>query len=164
MNQSVKSYNDAVTGFASAAFTIFMTILLVSFCRLQMTIGIVVSAILVLIFAVITLRNFTRILISKENIEVKPILGKARSYSWEEIKEVGVIGTKVFPKTSSNKGGRKYIYFSPEELDEDSRFYLAFKWPPKIPFTSYSKAKLDAVQLIWRKPLAFYNASGLLRE
>ncbi|MBO4716950.1 MAG: hypothetical protein J5599_03560 [Spirochaetales bacterium] len=163
MTQSVKSFNDAVTGFASATFSIFMTILLVSFCHLQMTVGIVVSAILALVFAVITLRNFTRILISKEKIEFRPILGKTRTYSWEEIKEVGVIGTKVFPKTSSNKGGRKYIYFSPEELDEDSRFDLAFKWPPKIPFTSYSKAKLDAVQLIWRKPLANYNAPDLIR-
>ena len=163
MTQSVKSFNDAVTGFASAAFSIVMTILLVSFCHLQMTVGIVVSAILALVFAVITLRNFTRILISKEKIEFRPILGKTRTYSWEEIKEVGVIGTKVFPKTSSNKGGRKYIYFSPEELDEDSRFDLAFKWPPKIPFTSYSKAKLDAVQLIWRKPLANYNAPDLIR-
>ena len=163
MTQSVKSFNDAVTGLASAAFSIFMTILLVSFCHLQMIVGIVVSAILALVFAVITLRNVTRILISNEKIEVRPVLGKAKTYSWEEIKEVGVIGTKVFPKTSSNKGGRKYIYFSPEELDEDSRFDLAFKWPPKIPFTSYSKAKLDAVQLIWRKPLANYNAPDLIR-
>ena len=60
MTQSVKSFNDAVTGFASAAFSIFMTILLVSFCHLQMTVGIVVSAILALVFAVITLRNFPR--------------------------------------------------------------------------------------------------------
>ena len=163
MTQSVKSFNDAITGFASAAFSIFMIILLVSFCHLQMIVGIVVSAILALVFAVITLRNVTRILISNEKIEVRPVLGKAKTYSWEEIKEVGVIGTKVFPKTSSNKGGRKYIYFSPEELDEDSRFDLAFKWPPKIPFTSYSKAKLDAVQLIWRKPLANYNAPDLIR-
>ena len=163
MTQSVKSFNDAITGFASAAFSIFMIILLVSFCHLQMIVGIVVSAILALVFAVITLRNVTRILISNEKIEVRPVLGKAKTYSWEEIKEVGVIGTKVFPKTSSNKGGRKYIYFSPEELDEDSRFDLAFKWPPKIPFTSYSKAKLDAVQLIWRKPLANYNAPDLIQ-
>ena len=108
MTQSVKSFNDAVTGLASAAFSIFMTILLVSFCHLQMIVGIVVSAILALVFAVITLRNVTRILISNEKIEVRPVLGKAKTYSWEEIKEVGVIGTKVFPKTSSNKGGRKY--------------------------------------------------------
>lgn len=157
MTETVNSFNDAVTGFAGAAFAIFMTILLVSFCRLQMTAGIIASAILIVAFTVISVRNFTRILISKDKIEVRPIMGKTRSYRWEDIKEVGVIGTKVFPKTSSNKGGRKYIYFSPEELDEDSRFDLALKWPPKIPYTSHSDAKLDAVMLIWRKPVAYYN-------
>lgn len=157
MTETVKSFNDAVTGFAGAAFAIFMTILLVSFCRLQMTAGIIASAILIVAFTVISVRNFTRILISKDKIEVRPIMGKTRSYRWEDIKEVGVIGTKVFPKTSSNKGGRKYIYFSPEELDEDSRFDLALKWPPKIPYTSHSDGKLDAVMLIWRKPVAYYN-------
>ncbi len=161
MTWKVKSFNDAETCFISAAFTIFMIIMLISFCRLQMTAGIIISAILIVVFALISVRNLTRILISQENIEVRPLLGKTRIYSWHEIKEVGVIGTKLFPNTSSNKGGRKYIYFSSEELDENSRFKLALKWPPKIPYTSHSNAKLEAVALIWKKPISIYNAPDI---
>ena len=43
-----------------------------------------------------------------------------------DIAEVGVIGTRVFcPKP--DKTGMRYIYFSEEKLDEDSRFKLCFR-------------------------------------
>ena len=161
MTHGVKSFTDAETGFTSAAFAVFMCIMLISFCHLRMTAGIIVSAVLTAVFAVIAVLNLKRIVISEEKIEVRPLPGKAKVYTWADISEVGVIGTKVFPKTASNKGGRKYIYFSPKELDEDSRFDLALKWPPKIPYTSFSNAKLEAVSFIWQKEIAYYNTGDM---
>lgn len=160
MKRIMKSFFDAETAFLSAAFSFFMVIMLIAFCRIRMTAGIIVAAVLAVIFAVISVKNISRIIISEEIITVRPFLVGKKNYSWDEIREVGVIGTKVFPKSSSNKGGRKYIYFSPMELDEDGRFNLALKWPPKIPHTSFSDTKLEFVELIWGKPIIYYNASG----
>lgn len=160
MKRILKSFFDAETAFLSASFSFFMVIMLIAFCRIRMTSGIVVAAVLAAVFSVISIKNFTRIIISAEKITIEPFLVKKKNFSLDEIKEVGVIGTKVFPKSSSNNGGRKYIYFSPMELDEDGRFNLALKWPPKIPHTSFSDTKLEFVELIWGKPIIYYSASG----
>ena len=87
-----------------------------------------------------------------------------KTYSWDQIKEVGVVGTKVFNGTGKNKKpGRRYIYFSPEELDEDSRFQMTLEWPPsrEILYCIYTKYHAEYVQLLWQKPIATYNAGDL---
>ena len=161
MKQNVHAFIDPEKGILGAAVAVFMSIMLAAFCFLQMVSGIVVSAILAAVFSAISIRNLSRILISVDRIKVRPLFGKSREYLWEDIKEVGVIGTRIFPKTTAQGSGRKYIYFSPESLNEDTRFNLALGWPPKIPYTSHSTEKLDAIALIWKKPIAYYNVPDL---
>ena len=54
---------------------------------------------------------------------------------WEDIREIGVCGLKISLKNRERRGqrhpGTLFLYVSPEELDEDGRFGMILKWPPK---------------------------------
>lgn len=81
---------------------------------------------------------------------------------WEELREVGVVGTKVFNRSDPKKYGRRFIYFSPERLDEDRRFRLALEWPPgRMLYLEYDKARLEAVQMFWNSDIAEYNCGDI---
>ena len=85
-----------------------------------------------------------------------------RSITWQEIAEVGIVGVKVFNNNNPKNTGRRYIYFSPEPLDNDSRFRLALEWPPrKMPYLLYSKERIDAIQMLWRRKIETYNAGDV---
>ena len=82
----------------------------------------------------------------------------------DQIGEIGVVGTKVFNGTRKNKKpGRRYIYISPEVLDNDSRFKMALEWPPRngTLFCIYSRQHIDAIQFFWRNPIAQFNAGDI---
>jgi len=82
--------------------------------------------------------------------------------NWAEIKEVGVVGTKVFNRLNPNKTGFLYIYFSPKELAEEERFRLALNFPPKdMIFLLYNKEREDVVQALWNTKLKGYNTGSL---
>lgn len=68
------------------------------------------------------------------------ILGKTvLSLRWDELREVGLIN-------------KKYIYFSKDEMDNDSRFEMCFHWPPKdkIYFRASRRAQ-SSVELLWSR-------------
>ena len=54
-----------------------------------------------------------------------------RTLSWSEIAEVGVAGSKVLKRAGSDRTGEIFIYFSPLPLDDQARFEMMLKWPPK---------------------------------
>ena len=86
-----------------------------------------------------------------------------KNYRWDEISEVGVVGVNIFNNNDPNHTGSRYIYFSPDSLDEDQRFRLALKWPPKdILYMAYSKERLAFVQSLWKLPIETYNAGELI--
>lgn len=77
-----------------------------------------------------------------------------RTVSWSEVREVGVISTRIFIKHTRHPGPR-YIYFSPEQLDDNRRFRLALEWPPRrMLYFQYTKERMDAVQLLWSGTIA----------
>ena len=83
--------------------------------------------------------------------------------SWTDIQEVGVLGVKVF-NGKTGRTGRRYIYLSPERLDDKRRFSLALEWPPKdhrILFLQYTQERLDTIQTQWSKPVDAYNAGDI---
>ena len=87
-----------------------------------------------------------------------------QTLSWDQIREIGVVGTKVFNGTRKNKKtGRRYIYISPEKLTEDERFKMTLEWPPRngTLYCIYSRAHADAIQFFWRKPIAAFNAGDI---
>lgn len=91
------------------------------------------------------------------------ILGRTlKQQRWEEIKEVGVVGTKVFNRLHPEKTGSMYIYFSPKALTEQERFQLALDFPPKdMIFLLHNQEREDLVQAFWDTRLIGYNTGSL---
>lgn len=116
------------------------------------------------------------------------LLGKTlRSWSWDAVGEIGVVGTRVFngvrrrndtgeeieeeheenellaaAKKKGNKYGTMYIYFSQEELTEAQRFDLALKWPPmNMIFLQYAPERCTEVRMCSGKPMKKYNVGNL---
>lgn len=81
---------------------------------------------------------------------------------WEQLREVGVVGTNVFNRRDPKKFGLRFIYFSPEPLDENRRFRLALEWPPrKMLYVEYEKRRLETVQMFWHEKIAEYNCGDI---
>jgi len=82
--------------------------------------------------------------------------------SWNAVQEVGVIGTKIFKAEDTRFQGERYIYLSPKKLDEEERFRLAMKWPPKdMIYFYYSRERIDQVQMTWNNVVDTYNAGDV---
>ncbi len=99
-----------------------------------------------------------------EGVRKEFLLIPVTAYSWDMIREIGVVGTKVFNGTGKNKKpGRRYIYISPEEMDEDSRFKMTLEWPPQngILYCIYTRQHIETIQYIWAKPIAKYNVGDI---
>ncbi len=84
-------------------------------------------------------------------------------YHWEEIAEVGIAGTRVFRKKDSKNPGTLYIYISKTALTDDERFKMMLNWPPKkdIIFLTYSKQRLDAIQMLFSNKIQTFNAGDI---
>lgn len=93
----------------------------------------------------------------------KHIFGHTLKFqSWDEIQEVGVIGTKVFNKLTPEKTGYLYIYFSPKKMTQQDRFQLALNFPPKdMIFLIHSQEREDMVQAFQSTRLVGYNTGSL---
>lgn len=81
--------------------------------------------------------------------------------SWDELREVGVFGNKVFNRSDPKKTGSLYIYFSPQKMTADERFNMILRWPPKLIYFSYSRQALDLVRYLWNRELVGYNIGEL---
>lgn len=93
----------------------------------------------------------------------KHIFGRTlKLVRWEDVAEVGVVGTKVFNKLTPDKTGAMYIYFSPKTLNEEERFQLALDFPPKdMLFLRHEKEREDIVQVLWNTKMVGYNIGKL---
>ncbi len=83
-------------------------------------------------------------------------------FKWEEVNEIGICGTNAFNKHHPNKVGTLYIYISRNELDEQERFDMIFKWPPKDKiYLVYNKKHLEAIQMLSENKIEAYNVGNL---
>ena len=81
---------------------------------------------------------------------------------WDEIGEIGVVGTKVFNRLNPDKTGYLYIYFSPEKLNDEKRFQLALRFPPKnMIFLLHNKEREDLIQMFWSTRIVGYYVGRL---
>ena len=82
--------------------------------------------------------------------------------TWNEIAEVDVIGSKVLNRNNTKKCGTLYLIFSPEKLDDDKRFDMMIKWPPKDKiYLKFTKDRLMDLQWFYSKPVEKYNIGML---
>jgi hypothetical protein len=85
-----------------------------------------------------------------------------QSFTWDEIAEVGVAGTKLFTRKDSKNTGTLYIYSSKTTLTDDDRFDMMLHWPPKnLIYLTYSKQRLDEIQMRYSNKIQTYNAGDI---
>lgn len=124
--------------------------------------GVVMFLLVALLFGGIAVMYGAVININNDKIRVNFWGIAMRENTWREIKEVGVIGTNIFRAEKGKYAGNRYIYFSTERLDEDERFNLAMKWPPrKMTFLFYTRERMDQIQMIWDNEISSYNAGDI---
>lgn len=113
------------------------------------------------IFAYLFFQNASTITVTDTAV-TRSFFGLAKkTVPWSEIKELGLIGENVFNRKKS-KTGHKYIYFSPEKMNEKQRFDMIVKWPPKkMLYVEYQEKTLEYTMTIWGKELKSYNVEDL---
>jgi hypothetical protein len=118
--------------------------------------------VIVVLFGWFTISNGAVIIVAKDEIR-KTFWGITLSrVSWAMVQEVGVVGTKIFKASDTKLQGERYIYLSPKKLDENERFQLALKWPPRnMVYFYYTKERMDQIQLIWDNVVDSYNAGDV---
>ena len=124
----------------------------------------IVFALIAAVFIYIMVLYGSVLHISAEGIRREFFIIPMKAYTWDQVREIGVVGTKVFNGTAKNrKTGRRYIYISPEEMDEGSRFKMTLEWPPRngILYCIYSREHIDALQYFWSRPIVKYNAGDI---
>lgn len=102
-----------------------------------------------------------RIEVNRDSVTRISIFRKRTTFSWSEIKEVGVAGSKIFLKGERNKPGTLYIYFSKKELNDDERFDMMLKWPPKdVLYLEYTDTIAKYILPFWGRPFVEYNTGN----
>ena len=85
-----------------------------------------------------------------------------QSFTWDEVAEVGVAGTKLFSRKDSKNTGSLYIYISDTAFTDEERFDMMLNWPPKnMIFLTYSKQRLDQIQMRFSNKIQTYNAGDI---
>lgn len=114
------------------------------------------------IFLAETVRNGRIILIDEKGIHRLLPGMKSMSITWEEMKELGVCGTKVFNLGNKNKTGRLYFYCSKRAMDDDEHFQMILQWPPKEQiYFSFSEKRLLFLENAAKRRIETYNTGNL---
>ena len=115
-----------------------------------------------LLFFKIALDAGAKISVGKDGVS-RRLFGKTtHSFKWEEIAETGAAGSKILNKGNPNKTGTVYIYFSPTALDDNERFDMMLRWPPKDKlYLRYSEARLNFIKTVCGMDIVGYNIGKL---
>lgn len=118
--------------------------------------------ILALPFFIVVHRYGSVVSIGKDGIKLSFLHHVYRHFTWEEIEEIDVAGVKVLNRLNPNKCGTIYFIFSKEALDDEKRFDMMLKWPPKDKiYLKFNKDKLMDLQWFYSKPVERYNIGML---
>lgn len=114
-----------------------------------------------LLFFKVSATTGAKITIDPETI-TRSLFGRVtESFRWDEVVEVGVAGSRIFPKGNPNKSGALYIYFSKTELTDDERFQMMLNWPPKDKlYLAHDKDRMDFIQVLYGKKIQKYNTGS----
>lgn len=146
----------------AAVTSVFFLFLTIAFGSGSFWLPAAICLVLFAIYAVLAFRNGQIVRITPEFVQLR-FFGKPRqSFSWTEVQEVGIAGTKVLNAANPDRTGAKYIYFSPRAMTEDERFHMCLKWPPRdIIYVRYSADRIDRIMKCWRKEIVLYNTGKL---
>mgnify|MGYP000152288209 FL=1 len=116
-----------------------------------------------ILFFVIAIINGSRICMDEQKVSRMLFHFTFESYSWDDIKEVGVASSKVFQNDGKGKHvGNRYIYFSKTVLSEDDRFEMMLHWPVRDKlYMEYNPERLSATQVLWSGDIETYKAGDL---
>lgn len=115
-----------------------------------------------LVYATISVRNGALVHIDETSVLRRTLGIRGKTLVWDEIREVGVVGTKIIHNRNGRRTGTKYIYFSKREMTEEERFDMCLKWPPRdVIYIHYSLKKIHFVQKIWSGRIKLYNTGEL---
>lgn len=121
----------------------------------------IVFTVIIMIFVYIAFLYGSVLKVSSNGVEKVFLFISLKSLTWDEIAEIGVVGTKIFNGGFfKKKPGRRYIYISEKELDGDSRFKMVLEWPPHngIMYCIYNKENYEAFQFRWSNTIVKFNA------
>lgn len=121
-----------------------------------------VFVVLAVPFVCEAVRNFVQVGFDTEGV-YESICGKCvRRMPWDAVQEAGVCGIKAFHKKNAKKTGRRYIYFSQEQLSDAKRFDMILKWPPrKQIYLLYVYDRVEALRRVWDGKLVLYNEGDI---
>lgn len=130
-----------------------------------LTIGRTYSALffiaIALVYAYTAVKNGSFIEVSDEGVRCRVFRKVLAKYTWDEIREIGVVGSRAF--SNGKHTGTLNIYISKTKLSEHDRFDLVLAWPPKDKlYLTYNKARMEAIQLRYSNKIQTYNAGDLM--
>lgn len=148
---------------AASIFTLLLcSILSVSLITIQRFGSAAVFFLIGLIFVKPLLTYGATISVEQSGIRCLFLTKTLNYFSWDEINEVGIAGTRIFSKNNLKKTGTLYLYISKVAMTDEERFDMMLNWPSKdILFLTYSKERLDAIQLRFSNKIQTYNAGDL---
>ena len=120
-----------------------------------------VCVLLAAIYVGIASRYGAVVRIEASGISRRALFRPRESYTWDELAEVGVFGTRLFHKAASKKTGTLYLYFSTEAMTEEERFNMVLKWPPKQLYFLFTQRNLELVQYFWDQKIVGFNTGDL---
>ncbi len=114
------------------------------------------------LFAWVAWLNGSSVVLTPEGVSLYFFSHCRKSCKWEELQEIGAIGTKVLRQKNKDDAGRLEIYFSTKEMNDDERRAMALQWPPKdMIYMLYQKNRMDAVQILSDAHIHLYNTGHL---
>ncbi len=115
-----------------------------------------------LLFLAVAVGNGIVVSVEPEGL-ARSVLGRrVNLLPWEQIRELGVCGTKPFHAEKTDRVGTLYIYAASEHLTDKERFDMVLRWPPKDKvYLLYSEERLTAIQLRWSGKITLYNSGSL---
>lgn len=118
--------------------------------------------VIAVVFLAIALINGSKLTVDEKGLS-RTLFGKTlQHYSWDEIAEVGVVGTKVFGNDDKKDVGSRHLYFSKEHLSDEERFRMVLQWPPRNKlYMLYNTERLAAVQSYWSGKIETYKAGDV---
>ena len=141
---------------------LFSTILAVTLFSISRLPSAVVFTVIAILFLAVAILYGSKITLDDTGLTCTFLLINRRHVDWNEIAEVGIVGSKVFRNDDRKDVGTLYLYFSPVTLTEQERFELVLHWPPfdKL-FLKYSPNRLEAIQQYWSGNIVFYHAGDV---
>ena len=106
--------------------------------------------------------NASEICWDREGVFRKVFGISVKKVPWSGIREIGVMGTKVFNGRNPKKTGRMYIYFSEKALSDKERFDTMLRWPPlNKMYLLYQADRIDALRRCYEGRIETYNVGDL---